>query len=164
MNWKYLILSAVALIGFNAVYAQDATPSASASASAGTEQKWGEGRHHHFGFFFKQLNLTDAQKAQLKQYFSDNKQAFKSNMLNFLKAKQAVNNAMEKNPIDEATIRSLSANVASARTELAVQHAKFHAFLVSILTDQQKQTLTSLEQKRDSNLQEHIDHLSQSTS
>jgi Spy/CpxP family protein refolding chaperone len=161
MKWKSLILSAIALIGFNALYAQDAATSPSAS----TGEKWGGSHHHHhLGFFFKELNLTDAQKQQLKQYFSDNKPAFKSNMLNLLKAKQAVTTAMEKNPIDETTIRSLSANVESAHTELTVQHAKFHAFLVSILTTEQKQTLTTLEQKRDAKLQEHISHFGQSES
>jgi Spy/CpxP family protein refolding chaperone len=109
----------------------------------------------------KQLNLTDAQKQQVKQYFSDNKQAFKSNMLNMMKAKQAVDSAIEKNPSDESTIRSLSANVASARTELSAQRAKFAAFLQSILTSEQKQTLTTLQQKRDAKIQEHITQMSQ---
>jgi Spy/CpxP family protein refolding chaperone len=110
------------------------------------------------------LNLTDAQKQQVKQFFSDNKQAFKTNMLNLLKAKQAVNSAIEKNPSDESTIRSLSANVGTAQTELAAQHAKFDAFLQSILTTEQKQTLTTLQQKRDARIQSQISHLSQTNS
>jgi Spy/CpxP family protein refolding chaperone len=112
----------------------------------------------------KQLNLTDAQKQQVKQYFLDNKQTFRSDMVNLLKAKQAVSSAIEKNPSDDVTIRSLSANVASARTELEAQRAKFDVFLQSILTPEQKQTLATLKQKRDAKTQAHINRLSQSVS
>jgi Spy/CpxP family protein refolding chaperone len=161
MKWISLLVCAAALTGFSTLNAQ--TPSATASGSASPEASenhhgW---RHHEFGFFLKELNLTDAQKQQVKQYFSDNKQAFKTNMLNMLKAKQAVDAAIEKNPSDESTIRSLSANVASAQTELSAQHAKFAAFLQSILTSEQKQTLTTLQQKRDARIQEHITRMSQ---
>jgi Spy/CpxP family protein refolding chaperone len=161
MKWIPLLVCAVALTGFSTLNAQTSSPSASGSASAETGEHHDGGRHHEFGFFLKQLNLTDAQKQQVKQYFSDNKQAFKTNMLNMLKAKQAVDSAIEKNPSDESTIRSLSANVASAQTELSAQRAKFAAFLQSILTSEQKQTLTTLQQKRDTKIQEHITRISQ---
>jgi periplasmic protein CpxP/Spy len=166
MKWKSLVLCVAALAGFATLYAQDqsATTPASPSASTGAEKQHGWGRHHRFAHFLKQLNLTDAQKQQMKQYFSDNKQTFKTDRLNLLKAKQAVNSAIEKNPSDDATIRSLSANVASARTDIVAQHAKFDVFLQSILTSEQKQTLVALQQKRDARIQAHITRLSQSAS
>jgi Spy/CpxP family protein refolding chaperone len=167
MQCKPLIICVAALAGFATLNAQDPSASTSASGSASTETgkfHGGWGHHHGFWFLLKQLNLTDAQKQQVKQYFSDNKQAFKTNLLNMLKAKQAVDAAIEKNPSDDATIRSLSANVASAQTELSAQRAKFDAFLQSILTAEQKQTLTTLQQKRDARIQAHIDRLSQSGS
>jgi len=159
MKWIPLLVCAAALTGFSTLNAQTPSPSASGSEETGEHHHgW---RHHEFGFFLKQLNLTDAQKQQVKQYFSDNKQAFKTNMLNMLKAKQAVDSAIEKNPSDESTIRSLSANVASAVTDLSAQRAKFAAFLQSILTPEQKQTLIALQQKRDAKLQEHITRMSE---
>jgi periplasmic protein CpxP/Spy len=165
MQWKSLIICVAALAGFATLNAQDPTASASASGSASTETGEHHGWHHHgFGFLLKKLNLTDAQKTQLKEYFSSNKATFKTDRLNLLKAEQAVRSAEEKNPSDEATIRSLSANVESAKTELTVQHAKFAAYLQSILTSAQKQTLTELQQKRDARMQEHINRLSQSGS
>ena len=160
MKWKSLVLSLIALAGFTATYAQEpsASPSASAEAGAGSHKGWG---HHRFGFLLKKLDLTDTQKQQLKDYFSQNKQTFKTDMLNMMNARKSLTDAIEKNPTDESTIRSLSANVESARTELTVQHAKFLAFLQSILTSDQKNTLTTLQQKRDARMQEHIDRLSQ---
>src|SRR5580692_9901411 len=168
MKWKSLLVCAAALMGFATLNAQVPSASVSASASTSASPEAGEhhgwGHHHGFAEQLKQLNLTDAQKQQVKQYFSDNKQAFKTNMLNLLKAKQAVDSAIEKNPSDEATIRSLSANVASAQTELSAQRAKFDVFLQTILTSEQKQSLTTLQQKRDAKMQEHISRLSQSGS
>jgi Spy/CpxP family protein refolding chaperone len=149
MKSKALIFSVAALASFATLNAQD--QSASSSASAGTEKHHGSGHHHEFGYF-------------LKQYFSDNKQTFRSDVVNLLKAKQTVNSAIEKNPGDDATIRSLSVNVASARTELTAQRAKFDVFLTSILTSEQKQTLAALQQKRDTRMQNRINHLSQSAS
>jgi Spy/CpxP family protein refolding chaperone len=159
MKWKSLMLSLIALAGFTAAYAQQPDASASASASPWAHKHWA---HHRFGFLIKKLNLTDTQKEQLKQYFSQNKQTFKTDMVNLLNARKALTDATDKNPSDETTIRSLSANVESARTELTVAHAKFQAYLQSILTTEQKQTLTTLQQERDARLQEHIQKLSQS--
>src|SRR5246127_3003803 len=164
MKWIPLLVCAAALTGFSALNAQTSSPSASGSGSAETGEHHHGWRHHEFGFFMKELNLTDAQKQQVKQYFSDNKQTFRTDVVNLLKAKQAVNSAIEKNPSDDANIRSLSANAASARTELAAQRAKFEVFLQSILTSEQKQTLAALQQKRDAKLQAHINRLSQSAS
>jgi Spy/CpxP family protein refolding chaperone len=165
MKWKSLVLCAAALAGFATLYAQDQSASTSASpSSTGAEKQHGWGRHHRFAHFLKQLNLTDSQKQQMKQYFSDNKQTFKTDRLNLLKAKQAVNSAIEKNPSDDSTLRSLSANVASARTDLVDQRAKFDVFLQSILTSEQKQTLAGMQQKRDARMQAHINRLSQAAS
>jgi Spy/CpxP family protein refolding chaperone len=163
MKRKSLILCVAALVGFATLNAQDQSVSTTppASNSTGAEkQQHGWGRHHRFAHLLKQLNLTADQKQHLKQYFSDNKQTFRSNRLNLLKAKQAVDSAMEKNPSDDATIRSLSGDVASARTEVSAQRAKFAAYLQSILTSEQKQTLAALRQKRDARLQARIDRLS----
>jgi periplasmic protein CpxP/Spy len=166
MRSKSLVLCVTALAGFAVVNAQDqsAPASASPSASAVTEQHHRWGRHHEFGYFLKQLNLTDAQKQQVKQYFSDNKQNFRTDVMNLLKAKQAVNSAIEKNPSDDANIRSLSADVANTQTELTAQRAKFDVFLQSILTSEQKQTLATLRQKHDAKMQARINRLSQSAS
>src|SRR5258708_24082621 len=114
MKWKSLLVCAAALMGFATLNAQVPSASASASASTSASPEAGEhhgcGHHHRFAELFKQLNLTDAQKQQVKQYLLDNKQAFQTNILNLFKYKQAVNTAIEKNPSDESTIRSLSAN------------------------------------------------------
>jgi Spy/CpxP family protein refolding chaperone len=80
-------------------------------------------------------------------------------MLNLLNAEKALREAIAKNPNDETTIRSLSATVGNARTELTVQRAKIRSQIVAILTPEQKDKLAQLDQKRESRLQKRIDHL-----
>jgi Spy/CpxP family protein refolding chaperone len=149
MRRRSLILCVAALAGFAALYAQDQSdsPSTSGSASTRAKKQHGWARHDEFGYLLKQLNLTDAQKQQLKLYVSDNRPTFRTNLLNLLRAKQAVDSVIEKNPSDDATIRSLSTNVGSFETELAAQRAKFEAFLQSILTSEHRETLIALQQK-----------------
>jgi Spy/CpxP family protein refolding chaperone len=85
--------------------------------------------------------------------------ANKGLILNLLNAQKALHAAIVKNPNDEATIRSLSATVGNAKTELTVQRAKIRSQIVGVLTPEQKEKLAQLDQKRDSRLQKRIDRL-----
>jgi Spy/CpxP family protein refolding chaperone len=156
MKLKILLLPLLAATAWSPLLAQSTTPSASPEA---------EGHHHwrhHGEWFLKKLNLSDQQRDQIKKFRSDNKPAFKTAMLNLLTARKSLQDAIYKNPNDEATISSLSASVNSARTQLTIQKANFYAMLVSVLTPEQKQTLEQMHQKRQDWLQKRIDHLNES--
>jgi Spy/CpxP family protein refolding chaperone len=153
MKLKLLMIAAVSMLGIYSLHAQ----SADASPSPTTEgQHQGHGRHHGF---WKALNLTDAQRQQVHQLMESDKPTTKGLMLNLLNAEKALRDAIAKNPSDEATIRSLSATVGTAKTELTVQRAKIRSQIVGILTPEQKQNLAQWDQKRESRLQKRIDHL-----
>ena len=125
------------------------------------QQTW---KGHHYGGFFKQLDLTDAQKQQLREYRSSNAADWKAKLTALLTAEKQLQNAIATNPSDEATIRSLVAQESNARADLAIQRAHMVAELQSILTPDQKQKLTELEQKREARLQKKIDHLTEKAS
>jgi Spy/CpxP family protein refolding chaperone len=154
MKLKLLMVAAVSALGISSLHAQ----SANASPSATAEEQQHQRHQHHHGFL-KALNLTDAQRQQLRQQLQGDKSANKGLMLNLLNAEKALREAIAKNPNDEATIRSLSATVDNARTELTVQRAKIRSQIVAILTPEQKDKLAQLDQKRESRLQKRIDHL-----
>jgi Spy/CpxP family protein refolding chaperone len=158
MKSKSLLLCILALAGFAALYGQDQSTSISASNRAETPETWNH--HSVFGYYLKPLNLTDAQKQQVKLYFSDNHPAFRTDLLNVLRTEQTIAAVIEQNPSDDATIRSLSANVASFKIDLVAQRAKFVAFLQSILSPEQKQTLATLKQVKDAKMQADINLLS----
>jgi Spy/CpxP family protein refolding chaperone len=153
MKLKLLMMAAVSMLGVSSLHAQ----SADASPSAKIEGQHLWHRYHHG--FWKALNLTDAQRQQVRQMAESNKSTTKSLMLNLLNAEKALREAIAKNPSDEATIRSLSTTVGNARTELTVQRAKFRSQIVTILTPEQKQQLAQWDDKRQSRLQKRIDRL-----
>ena len=146
------MVAAVGMLGISSLHAQSADASPSATAEA---HNWH--RNHHG--FWKALNLTDAQRQQVHQLMESDKSAAKSLKLNLLNAEKALQDAIAKNPNDEATIRSLSATVGNARTELTVQRAKARSQIVGVLTPEQKQQLAQWDQKRQDRLQKRIDHL-----
>jgi periplasmic protein CpxP/Spy len=153
MKLNLLMVAAVSALGVSSLHAQ----SADASPSATTEEQH-QGHKHHHGFW-KALNLTDAQRQQLHQMLQSDRSANKGLVMNFLNAQKALHEAISKNPNDEATIRSLSATVGNAKTELTVQRAKMRAQIVGILTPEQKEKLAQFDQKRESRLQKRIDRL-----
>jgi Spy/CpxP family protein refolding chaperone len=153
MKLKLVMVAAVSALGICSLHAQ----SADASPSATTEGQHQWQAHHHG--FWKALNLTDAQRQQLHQMLQNDKSGNKSLMINLVNARKALYEAIAKNPNDETTIRSLSATVGSARTELTVQRAKIRSQLVAILTPEQKEKLAQLDQKRESGFQKRLDRL-----
>jgi Spy/CpxP family protein refolding chaperone len=83
-------------------------------------------------------------------------------MLNLLTAEKSLQDAIYKNPADEATISSLSASVNSARTQLTMQRAKLNAAIAGLLTPEQRQIWDEMHRKQQDRLQKRIDHLNQS--
>jgi Spy/CpxP family protein refolding chaperone len=157
MNLKFLLMPLLAATAWSSLLAESTDPSASPEGSQ--HQHW----RHHGEWFFKKLNLSDQQREQIKKFRSDNKVAFRTAMLNFLTAEKSLQDAMHKNPTDEATISSLSASANSARTQLTMQRAKLQALIASVLTPEQRQSWDDMHQKRQERLQKRIDRLNQST-
>jgi protein CpxP len=162
MKLHQLAVAALSLATATALCAQstDNSNDQQANQPNQVQKVWKE---HHHGFF-KQLNLTDAQKQQLKEYRSTNAADWKAKLAALLTVEKQLQNAIATNPGDEATIRSLVAQEANARADMAIQHAHMVAELQSILTPDQKQKLTELEQKREARLQKRIDHLTEKES
>ena len=151
-----LVLAIISSVAASPLVAQTTTDSTATQTEAHPN-----GRHHG-DWVWKKLNLTDAQKQQIKQIHESNKPARKTAMVAILTAEKALQSAMSQNPNDETAIRSLSAKVESARTEATVLRARMKAQVLPILNDAQKQQLTQFEQKRQDRLQQRIDKLSQS--
>jgi periplasmic protein CpxP/Spy len=151
-----LVLAILTSVAASPLVAQTTTDSTATQTEA-HPHGW-----HHGGWMWKKLNLTDAQKQQIKQIRVSNRPAGKAAMVAILTAQKALQSAISQNPNDEATIRSLSAKVESARTEATVLKARVKAQVLQVLNDTQKQQLGQFEQKRQDRMQQRIDKLSQS--
>jgi Spy/CpxP family protein refolding chaperone len=96
-----------------------------------------------------ELNLTDAQKDQIKAIADTHKDEWKSLADRERAAHQALNALVMADTIDEASIRQKSAEVAAVDADAAVMRAHAHAEVLQILTaDQKAQLKTLISQRR----------------
>ena len=96
----------------------------------------------------RQIDLTDAQKDQIKTIADSHKEDWKSLAERARAAHGALNQAVTADTVDEALIRQRSADVAAVDADMAVARARAHAEVLQILTPEQKTKLHSLHAER----------------
>jgi len=92
----------------------------------------------------RQIDLTDAQKDQIKAIADSHKDDWKSLAERARAAHGALNQAVTADGVDEALIRQRSADVAAVDADMAVARARAHAEVLQILTPEQKTKLKTL--------------------
>lgn len=157
MNLKYLLLPVVTACLGASLQAQTPDTSPSVSPSPGIGEHGGGWHHHHGYWLFRKLQLTDTQRQQLKTYRTNNKAAFQSALLGYLQAKAALQGAISQN--NTANIAGLASNLASAQSQLIQQRAQTEEYLVSILSPDQKNIWTEIQNKKAARLQDRINKL-----
>jgi periplasmic protein CpxP/Spy len=145
---KILIIAAVSVLGIAAVSAAAlSVPIALAQTSrmmrGGHERgDRGEGMH---GMMLKGINLTDDQKAKVKQIgqtFRDSTQSLRQDLET---KRQALHQAAEGGTFDEASTTQKLTEMAGLEAKLMGERFKMQQAILSVLTPEQK---TQLEQKR----------------
>ena len=84
------------------------------------------------------LNLTDAQKDQLKGIMDSHREESKGLGDRAMKARQALRAAVTADTVDEGLIRTRAAELANIESDLAVAQARIHAEVFRILTPEQQ--------------------------
>jgi periplasmic protein CpxP/Spy len=159
MKFKYFLVPVFAMLGGGALLAQSADttpPTPSASPGYGHHQHW---RHRH-AWIWKELNLTDAQKTQIKAIRQANKGEMRPALAAVLKAKLQVHQDIDANSVNQNDISAL----VNAESQLATVRAKEFIQINTILTPEQKTAWSNFKQKRATRMQEMINKLSQPTS
>ena len=156
---KRITLGAVAgllALGLGAgafVHAQDQN-------SAGRPPRGGAGGPGRFGgpggpmgmlpMLGRAVNLTDAQKDQIKAIADSHKDEWKAIFDRERTAREGLNAAISADTVNDALVRQKSAEVASVEADAAVARAHAHAEVLQILTaDQKAQLKTMQSQMRD---------------
>ena len=136
----------------------------------------GGGRRGHFGRGFgpdgpgrgpggpgglplRELELTDAQREQVKGIFDSHKDEFQAIGERMKTARQAQVAAIEAQPLDEAAIRAKTAELATVEADAAVLRAKVQAAVFQVLTPEQQEkakTLKAEQQKRRAEMRERF--------
>ena len=146
-----LVLSGFAMLS----YAQDNTASA--------PQKVWSGHHAHRAYLMRELNLTDAQKAQIKEIFQANKQSGLPLFQQMAANRKAMLEATSNGNYDQAKIQALATQQAQLRAEMIVQkQAIQHQIYTQVLTADQRAKADELRAKQISRIDSRIQKLSQS--
>jgi len=99
------------------------------------------------GFALGQLDLSDAQKQQVRDIMQRDREQMRSTMQRMDQAMQAQRAAIEQVPVNEQAVRAAAAQVATVQADLAVAQARVHADIWNILTPEQQTKAKELEQQ-----------------
>ncbi len=148
-----LILGGVAILS----YAQE-----SATSTTTSQQAW-HGRHgRRMAYMARELNLTDAQKAQIKQIFQANKATGLPVMQQMAANKKAMLEATANGNYDQAKIQQLANQQAQLMSQLIVQkQAIRHQIYSQVLTPDQRTKAEEMRAKQISRIDSRMQRLSQ---
>lgn len=93
------------------------------------------------------LDLTDAQREQVRAIVQGQRDAFAQIGERLRAAHKGLNDAVSSPTFDEATIRARSADIAAVQADAAVLRAKVRSEVWTILTPEQQQQVTELRAK-----------------
>jgi protein CpxP len=140
---KYIAWTAVALLtitGFAILLHAQAAP-------GGEGHRWGHGRGMMMGRIARELNLTDAQKAQIKEIWQAEKPTVQPLMQQLADGRKQMLAATAKGQFDQAQVQSIATQQAQVLTQLMVERAKVESKVYALLTPEQKTKAEELRQK-----------------
>lgn len=134
-----------------------------AQTEGGAPMHHGMGMHAHmmgggeFGMFLHQLNLTDDQKAQVKQIFQNEKGTMHPLMQQEAQAHlQLMKLITSGEKLNEAAVTQLASQEAQTHIALEVEHAKIGSQIYSLLNSDQKAKVAEMISKHEQMMQQHL--------
>lgn len=106
------------------------------------------------GRFAEKLNLTDAQKEQIKQITARYRESAKATREQRRGQRAGGFDAFSGGSFDEAQVRAAAQARANARVEREVARARMMSEIYNVLTAEQKAQLATLRQQREQKMQE----------
>jgi len=120
-----------------------------------------QGPHHHGGDFFgprmaEMLDLTDAQRAQIKQLHENAEPILKPLWQQEHENHRAMMDLITSGNFDQAKAQAIANQEAQIHAQLEVQHAQLAAQAYQVLTPEQKTKLSELLAKWQQRMEEHL--------
>lgn len=141
------VLALTGIVGFAQ---QRTTTQGQNGQERGERQERREGRGMKGGFggrFFESLNLTDAQKEQMKQIASRYRESTKALRQQERGGRDRDSSAFNPGTFDEAAVRAAAQARANARVEMEVARARMLSEMYAVLTPEQKAQLKTERQQ-----------------
>jgi periplasmic protein CpxP/Spy len=107
-----------------------------------------------FGPEFRELDLSDDQKAQLKSIAQSHHDEFRAAGEKARAAHDGMQALVEADSINESAIRAKSAEIAAAEAEVMILNAKVRQESMQILTSEQQQKLKELRAAREAQMKQ----------
>ena len=101
-----------------------------------------------FGPGFRELDLTDDQKAQLKTIADSHRDEFRAAGEKVGAAREGMRALVEADSIDESAIRAKSIEIAAAEADIMILNAKVRQESLQVLTSEQQTKLKELRAAR----------------
>lgn len=98
---------------------------------------------------FRELDLTDEQKAQVASIVDSHQAEFKAVGEKLHAAREGMQALLEADTLDEAAVRAKSVEVAAAEADAAILGAKVRTQTVQVLTSEQLAKLKELQKTRE---------------
>ncbi len=122
---------------------------------------WGSPEHHMLNYLTEQLDLTDAQQAQVKDIFAKEKPTLAPLMMQKGQVHQQLMQEAISGAFNQTKVQALAAQQGQVETALAVAHARIASQIFNILTPDQKTKAQQLLQKHQERMQEHMQRMQQ---
>ncbi len=107
----------------------------------------------------EKLNLTDAQKSQIKTTLAGEKDTLKPLLTALHDARKDLRAAIRASDATETSVRAASSKVASAEADLAVERQKLYGKIAPVVTDEQREKISEFEQRADDFVDGVIDRI-----
>jgi|ERR1022692_1833513 protein CpxP len=110
---------------------------------------------HGMGFFAKYLDLSDAQRAQMKAVLHKERPTVKPLMEQLHQMHQQLK-PYEEGTYDEAKVQALVAQQAQTMVQVKVQETRIHNELFQLLTPDQQAKMKEFEANREARMRQHM--------
>lgn len=116
-----------------------------------TEKGWGKrgGHHRGMGKMFRGLDLTEEQKAKVKELQAASRTALQPNMEALKANREKMQGLTATGAFDEAQVTALANEQAALSAKLIVERERVKSQVFALLTDAQKTKLAEMKAKRD---------------
>lgn len=118
----------------------------------------------HLGLMMDYLDLSDAQRGQVKQVIASEKPTLIPLVQQLVETKQQILHEVSGGTFDQAKISALASQQSQTQTELNVEKAKIMAQIFNLLTADQKTRAVNFLQKRASRFEQHLQNAQQKSS
>jgi protein CpxP len=146
---RFRLLIAALVVTMGAAIAKSQT------ADAPPMQGHAFGMRGPMGFFSKYLDLTDAQRTQMKAVLQKERAAMKPQMQQLHVMQQQLKQ-YEEGTYDEAKVQALVAQQSQTLVQLKVQETRIHNELFQLLTPDQQAKMQQFEANREARMQQRI--------